>query len=109
MADGLTILVLAGSTATVEDEEHGLVLLAADLSRDEDLVLSKQLGVKAHVAGAVDTVNVSEAGGAGPVGGDGLKSLVDCVDVLGLGIERVVVDSLVIDTVFLATLLSSAM
>lgn len=53
--------------------------------------------------GLVDTVDVTEAGGNGEVGADGGQSLVDGPDVLGLSVKRIVVNVLVVYTVFLAT------
>ena len=55
------------------------------------------------VAGLVDTVDVSETSGDREVWGDGLKSLVDGKDVLGLSVKGVVVDILVVDTILLTT------
>ena len=46
----------------------------------------------------VDTVNVSEGGGDGKVGGDGGEGGVDLMDVGGLGVERGVVDGRVVNT-----------
>lgn len=48
-------------------------------------------------------MNVAEASGNGEVGADGLEGLDDGQDVLGLGVERVVVDILVVHTVLLTT------
>jgi hypothetical protein len=48
-------------------------------------------------------VDVTETSGNGEVRGDGSKGLLDGKDVLGLGVEGVVVDVLVVDTVLLTT------
>ena len=53
------------------------------------------------VARLVDTVDVTEAGGNGEVGGDGGKGGVDLPDVLGLGVERRVVNILVVHAILL--------
>lgn len=103
VADGLLVLGLGGAGAAVEDEEDGLVLVGAGLLLDVGLVLGQELGVKSDVAGLVDTVDVAEASGNGEVRADGGKSVVDIEDVLGLGVEGVVVNVLVVDTVLLAT------
>lgn len=103
VANGLLVLLLGGAGATVEDEEDGLVLVGLDLLLDVGLVLGEELGVQADVAGLVDTVDVTETSGNGEVGGDGSEGLLDGEDVLGLGVEGVVVDVLVVDTVLLAT------
>jgi hypothetical protein len=87
----------------VEDEENGLVLLGASLLLDVGLVLGEELGVEADVAGLVDTVNIAETSSNGEVGGDGGESVVDGENVLGLGVEGVVVNVLVVDTVLLTT------
>lgn len=87
----------------MEDEEDGLVVLGLDGSLDVGLVLAEQLRVQLDVSGLVDTVDVTEASGDGEVGGDGREGVVDVEDVLGLGVEGVVVDILVVDTVLLTT------
>jgi hypothetical protein len=103
VADGLLVLLLAGTRATVEDEEDGLVLLGADLLLDVGLVLLQKLGVELDVAGLVDTVHITESSGNGEVGADGGESVVDGQDVLGLSVQGVVVNVLVVDTVLLTT------
>lgn len=103
VADGLLVLLLGGAGTAVEDEEDGLVLVGLDLLLDVGLVLGQQLRVQADVAGLVDTVDVAEASGNREVGADGGQGLVDGQDVLGLGVEGVVVDVLVVDAVLLAT------
>jgi hypothetical protein len=103
VADGLLVLGLGGAGATVEDEEDGLVLLGAGLLLDVGLVLGKQLRVQADVTGLVDTVDVTEASGDGEVGADSGQGVVDGQNVLGLSVEGVVVNILVVDTVLLTT------
>lgn len=103
VANGLLVLVLGGARATVEDKEDGLGLLGANLLLDVLLVTREELGVKLDVAGLVDTVDITETSGNGEVRGDGNKSIVDGEDVLGLSVERVVVNVLVVDTVLLTT------
>jgi hypothetical protein len=87
----------------VEDEEDGLVGGRTGLLLDVLLVLGEELGVELDVAGLVDTVNVTEASGNGEVGADGGEGVLDGQDVLGLGVEGVVVNILVVDTVLLTT------
>ena len=87
----------------MEDEEDGLVLVGLDLVLDVFLVLLEQLRVELDVAGLVDTVDITETSGNGEVGADGGELVVDGEDVLGLSVERVVVNGLVVDTVFLTT------
>ena len=103
VADGLLVLVLGGARATVEDEEDGLVGLGAGLLLHVLLVLLQKLGVQTDVAGLVDTVDITETSGNGEVGADGGEGLVDGQDVFRLGVQRVVVDALVVDAVFLTT------
>ena len=50
----------------------------------------------------VDTVDVAEASGNREVRADGREGLVDGPDILGLGVEGVVVDVLVVDAILLA-------
>ncbi len=87
----------------MEDEEDGLVLLGAGLLLDVGLVLVEEFGVETDVAGLVNTVNVTETSGNGEVRADGGESVVDGENVLGLGVERVVVNVLVVNTVLLTT------
>lgn len=87
----------------MEDEEDGLVGGRTGLLLDVLLVLGEELGVELDVAGLVDTVNVTEASGNGEVGADGGEGVLDGQDVLGLGVEGVVVNILVVDTVLLTT------
>jgi hypothetical protein len=103
VADCVGELLLGGSGSTVEDEEDGLVLLGSDGVLDVLLVLAEELWVELDVAGLVDTVNVTEAGGDGEEWGDGGEGLVDGKDVLGLGVQGVVVNILVVDSVLLTT------
>lgn len=103
VADGLLVLRLGGTGATVEDEVDGLVRLGAQLLLDVLLVLGEQLGVQTDVTGFVDTVDIAEASGNGEVRADGGEGLLDGQDVLGLGVEGVVVNILVVDTVLLTT------
>lgn len=101
--DGVEVVLFAGSGATVEDEEDGLLVLGALLVLHVLLVLAEQLGPELDVAGLIHTVHVAEAGGDGEVRRDGAEGLVDLVDVLGLGVEAVVVDTLIVDAILLAS------
>lgn len=87
----------------MEDEEDGLVGGRTGLLLDVLLVLGEELGVELDVTGLVDTVDVTEASGNGEVGADGSEGVLDGQDVLGLGVEGVVVNILVVDTVLLTT------
>lgn len=87
----------------MEDEEDGLVLLGANGLLDVLLVLLEQTRLELDVAGLVNTVDVTETSGNGEVGGDFRELLVDVQDVLGLSVEGVVVNILVVDTVLLTT------
>lgn len=55
------------------------------------------------VSGLVDTVDVAKAGGDGEERRDSGQLLVDVVDVLGLSVEGVVVDVLIVDTILLSS------
>jgi hypothetical protein len=103
VGDGLLELLDGRAGTTVEDEEDGLVILGASLLLDVLLVLGEEAGLELDVTGLVNTVDVTEASGDGEVGRDLGEGLVDLVDVLGLGVEGVVVNVLVVDTVLLTT------
>jgi hypothetical protein len=66
-------------------------------------VLGQKLRVKLNVSGLVDTMDVSETGGNGEIRADGRQTVVDVEDVLWLGVERVIVNILVVDTILLTT------
>jgi len=103
VANGLLVFGLGGTGATVEDEEDGLVLGGLGLLLDVGLVLGEQLRVQTDVTGLVDTVNIAEASGNGEVGANSGQGVVDGQNVLGLRVEGVVVDILVVDTILLTT------
>lgn len=103
VADGIKELLLGAAGATVEDKENRLLLGAARLLGNVLLVLGEELGVELDVAWLVDTVHVTETSGNGEVWRDWGESLVDLVDVLGLSVEGVVVNILVVDTILLTT------
>jgi len=72
---------------------HGEGVLRLKLLVAVSLVLGEELGLEDNVSGLVDTVDVSEGGGDRESGGDGEEGVVDVEDVLGLGVERGVVDT----------------
>ena len=67
------------------------------------LVVTEEFGPESNISRLVNTVNVSETSGNGEVGGDGVQSSVDIVDVWGLGVEGSVVGVGVVDTVLLTS------
>lgn len=87
----------------MEDKEHGLVGRGALLCLDVFLVLVQQFRVKANITWLVDTMDITEAGSDGEVWRDLLQSGVDHVNVLGLSVQGVVVNVLVVDTIFFTT------
>ena len=103
VANGLLVLVLRRARASVEDEEDGLVGLDAQLFLDVGLVLLEEFGVQTDVSGLVDTVYVTETGGDGVVRRDGSQGVADGQDVLGLSVQGVVVNVLVVDTILFTT------
>jgi hypothetical protein len=72
---------------------HGEGVLRLKLLVAVSLVLGEELGLEDNVSGLVDTVDVSESGSDRESGGDGEEGVVDVEDVLGLGVERGVVDA----------------
>jgi hypothetical protein len=103
IADGVQEVLLAGTGSSVEDEEDGLLVLSLLLLLDVLLVLLEELRSELDVSGLVHTVDVTETGRNREVRRDRRQTLVDVVDVLRLGVETVVVDILVVHTVFLTT------
>jgi hypothetical protein len=87
----------------VEHKEYRFVFFCVVLLLDIRLVLGEKLGVELDIAGLVDAVNITKTGGDAEVGRDLREGGPDVVDIFWLGIERIVVDILVIDTVFFAT------
>jgi hypothetical protein len=67
------------------------------------LVVTEEFGPEGNVSRLVDTVDISETSGNGEVGGDGVQSSVDIVDVWGLSVEGCVVGVGVVDTVLLTS------
>jgi len=66
-------------------------------------VVSEDLGPELDVTRLVNSVNVTESGSDGKVGGDLGERLVDVEDVLRLGVQAGVVDVRVVDTVLLSS------
>ena len=87
----------------MEDQEDGLVLLCSNGILDILLVLAEKLGVKLDVTGLVNTVDVAKSCSNREVWGNWGESFVDSKDILWLGVKGVVVDILVVDTIFLST------
>jgi hypothetical protein len=85
----------------VEDEEDWLVFLCVILLLNICLMLGEQFRVEFDIARLVDTMDIAEASSDAEIGGDLDKGRPDVVDVFGLGIERVVVNILVVHTIFL--------
>jgi hypothetical protein len=63
----LTEVVDRATGATVEDEEHRLVVLSVDLLLDVLLVLLEKLRAELDVSWGVDTVDVAESCGDGAI------------------------------------------
>ena len=101
ISNGIQVLLLRRSRSTVEDKENRLVLLRSNGILDILLVLAEKFGVELDIAGLVNTMHVTESGSNGEVWRNWGESLVDGKDVLRLGVEGVVVDILVVDTILL--------
>ena len=63
-------------------------------------MLAEQFRMQFYVARFVDTVHVTEASGDAEIRGDCREGAINVIDVFGLGVEGVVVNVFVIDTVF---------
>jgi hypothetical protein len=66
-------------------------------------MLTEELWVKLDISWLIDTVDITETRSDGEVWGDWGESLVNGKNILWLGIQRVVVNVLVVDTIFFAT------
>ena len=87
----------------MENQENWLILGCSDRILDELLVLAEKFWVELDVTRLVYTVNVTESSGNGEVRGDRSKSLVNCKDVFGLSVERVVIDGGIVNTILLTS------
>lgn len=104
VSNRLLDLVNGGAGSAVEDELHGLVLVAAKLLLDVSLGVVEDLGGKVDISGSVDTVDVAEGGSAGEGSVlDLRKLLVGVPDLLGLGVEAAGVDVGVVDAILLSS------
>jgi len=100
VSDGGTEVVNARARSTVEHKEDGLRILALELGGDKRLVLCQKVRLELDVSRLVDTVNIAESSCDTKVRRDGAEGLVNVPDILGLGVEGVVVDVLVVDTLW---------
>jgi hypothetical protein len=75
--------------------------LAASLLFSIRLVLGKKLGVQSDISGFVNSVHVTESSRYAKVGTDFRQRIVYIVDVLRLGVQAAVVDTGIVDTIFL--------
>lgn len=87
----------------MEHQADWFIRSGSNLLLNECLVLGKQFRVQLDVTGLVDTVDITESCSDGEVWGDGRKSAVDVVDILGLGVERGIINALIVNTIFFAT------
>ena len=87
----------------MEDQEEGLVFLAVDLLFGIGLMLSEELRMQFNVSGLVHTMDISESRGDRKVGRNRGKSFVNLVDIFGLSVKGVVVDTSVVNTVLLTS------
>jgi hypothetical protein len=87
----------------VEDKEYRLVFFGTNLFLNVRLVFPEEFRMEFDVAGFVDPMNVSEAGRNWKVRRNLGQSLMDVVDILRLGVESIIINIFVVDTIFLAT------
>jgi hypothetical protein len=98
----VSVFLLTRARTAVENEEYRLVFFCAILLLDICLMLAEKFGMELDVTRLVDTMDVTKASSNAEVGRDLGEGGPDVVDIFWLGIERVVVHVLVIDTVFFA-------
>ena len=120
VADGILEFLLGAAGATMEDEENGLVIFGLLLLLDVLLVLGQEFRVQLDIAvirldtfaqlsaitrlpRLVDTVYVTKTSSDGKVGRNRRESLVNLVDVFWLGVQRVVINRLVVDAILFST------
>jgi hypothetical protein len=101
--DSSAELILGATRATMEDKEKRLLLARTNLLFRVGLVLTEQLRVQLDVSRLVNTVDVTEARGNRKVGRNRGQRRVDFVDVLGLGVEGVVIHTGVVNAILLTT------
>jgi len=66
-------------------------------------VFAEEIRLELNVPGFVDTVDVSERGSDAEVGANSAQCLVDFMNIGGLGVESRIVDTGVVDAIFLTT------
>lgn len=92
------------SGSSVEDKLHGLVVVRADLLLDVLLRVVQDQRLEVNISRGVNSVDISERGGAGEGTVLNLgELLVRVEDLLGLGVEAGRVDVSVVDTVLLSS------
>jgi hypothetical protein len=87
----------------MEDKEYWLLFFCVVLLLDKRLMLAEEFWVKLDITRLVDTMDVTEASSDAEVGRNLGEGSPNVVDVFRLGVERVVVDIFVVDTVLFAT------
>lgn len=102
MSDGRPELLDTRARSAMEHEEDRLGVLILKLLGHKLLVFAEEVGLELDISRLVDTVDITEASGDAEVGRDRAERLVDVPDVLGLRVEGVVVNVLVVDTILLA-------
>jgi hypothetical protein len=78
-----------------------LLNLAASLLFRIRLVLGKKLGVQSDISGFVNAVHITKRSCYAEVGADRRQRSVYVVNVFRLGVQAVVVDASIVDTIFL--------
>lgn len=100
MADGILVFLLSGSRSAVKDKEDWLVLLRVGLLFHVCLMLAKKFRVQFDIARLVHPMHISEGRSDREIRTNFRQSGPDVVNVFRLGVEGVVVDIFVVDTIF---------
>ena len=103
VSNSVSVFILARARTAMEDQEYWLVFFCAVLLLDVCLMFAKEFWMEFDVTRLVDTMDVAKASSDAEVGGDLGEGGPDVVDVFRLGVERVVVDIFVVNTVLFAT------
>ncbi len=103
VSNGGLDLIFGRARSAVEDKVQRLRRVSSEFLTSVCLVLAQKLGLEANITRLVNTVHVSECSGDGEVRRDLAQSVMNIKDIGWLGVQAGVVDTCVINTIFLTT------
>lgn len=102
--NGITNVFDRGTRTSVENKEHGLIIIGSDLFLDVFLGVVKDDRLEFDISRGVNSVDISERSGASEGGvGDTAQLFVGVHDFFGLSVETSRVDVGVINTIFFSS------